>query len=80
LLTLQQVLSHNFGTDTFTRCVRIEFCTVGGKEICVVYVKPERMPKFVEERGQKNFYIRVSNATKLLNPEEMLAYVRDHFG
>jgi len=38
------------------------------------------MPKFVEERGQKNFYIRVSNATKLLNPEEMLAYVRDHFG
>jgi hypothetical protein len=80
LLTLQQVLSHTFGTETFTRYLRIEFCTLGGKDICVVYVKPARTPRFVEERGQKNFYVRVENATKLLNAEEMLAYVRDHFG
>lgn len=84
LLTLQQVLSNAFGLDNFTRYLHLEFCTVSGKEICVVYVTPARGPIFVDEKTllgtNKSFYIRVSNATKSLSPPEMLSYVRVHWG
>jgi len=84
LLTLQQVLSNAVGTDNFTRYLRIDFCKISGKEICVVYVKPARREVFVPERTalgpKQSFYIRVSNATKSLEGAEMLSYIRQHWG
>jgi Putative DNA-binding domain len=84
LLTLQQIFSKAFGADNVTRYLRIDFCNISNKEICVVYVKPSRREMFVEERtasGSKpSFYIRVSNATKSLEGPEMLSYARQHWG
>ncbi|MFZ0680263.1 helix-turn-helix domain-containing protein [Candidatus Binatus sp.] len=84
LLTLQQVLSNAFGIDNSKRYLRIDFCTISGKEICVVYVKPARREVFVAERTalgpRQSFYIRDSNATKSLEGKEMLAYIRQHWG
>ena len=84
LLTLQQTLSNAFGTDNFTRYLRIDFCNISGKEICVVYVRPARSEMFVQEKtalgSKQSFYIRVSNATKSLEGAEMMSYVRQHWG
>ena len=84
LLILQQVLSNAFGTDNFTRYLRIDFCNISGKEICVVYVKPARREVFVAERtasgSKQSFYIRVFNATRSIEGAEMLSYIRQHWG
>ncbi len=84
LLTLQQILSNAVGTDNYTRYLRIDFCKISGKEICVVYVKPARREVFVAEKTasgpKQSFYIRVDNATKSLEGTEMLSYIRQHWG
>ena len=84
LLTLQQIPSNAVGTDNYTRYLRVDFCKISGKDICVVYVKPARREVFVAERTvlgpKQSFYIRVSNATKSLEGTEMLSYIRQHWG
>jgi hypothetical protein len=84
LVALQQLLSNYFGTEAFARYLRLEFCTVSGKEIAVVYVKPSRDEVFIQERtpsGQEpTFYARRANATRKLNAEEAVGYIRAHWG
>jgi hypothetical protein len=53
---------------------RIRFEAVNGRDVCIIDVDPVRDPVFVRgERGQE-FYTRVGNTTRALDPEETLRY------
>jgi hypothetical protein len=78
--TLSQALMKSVGGANFARCVRIDFCTTAGKEICLVRVAPARRPIFVEEKGAQTMYVRTGNSTRPLNTPDAVAYATEHFG
>jgi predicted HTH transcriptional regulator len=54
---------------------RIRFEVVEARDVCIIDVDPVRDPVFMRgERGQE-FYIRVGNTTRALDPEETLRYL-----
>jgi hypothetical protein len=71
---LNQILISSIGAERCRRCVRIRFCTLQGKEICLVDVSPTRDAVFLEERGQPTMYVRIGNTTRPLNVKEAVAY------
>lgn len=77
---LNQVLISAIGAERCTRCVRIRFCTLQGKEICLVDVSPTRDAVFLEERGQPTMYVRIGNTTRPLNVREAVAYASERWG
>jgi hypothetical protein len=82
-LALQQVLSKALGADSYVRDVRVGFCNMDGKEICVVSVDRSQKPIIIEESTpagtQPTLYVRVGNATKPLNLREALDYSKERW-
>jgi hypothetical protein len=64
--------------------VRVGFCNMDGKEICVVSVGRSQRPIIIEESTpsgtQPTLYVRVGNATKPLNLKEALDYSKERWG
>ena len=60
--------------------VSLNFEELDGHVICRVDVKPGSDPTFVSgSKGEADLYVRLSNATRLLNTAEALEYVRTHW-
>jgi len=79
--TLSQILINAFGEACFARFVKVNFCTIAGKEICLVRVAPARRPIFVaEEKGVQTMYVRTGNSTRPLSTPDAVAYATEHFG
>lgn len=57
--------------------VHIDFEKVWDQTVCRVDVKPGKNPTFVRRgKGEADLYVRLNNATRLLNTAEALEYVR----
>jgi len=79
--TLSQALINAFGEACFARFVKVNFCAIAGKEICLVRVAPARRPIFVaEEKGVQTMYVRAGNSTRPLSTPDAVAYATEHFG
>jgi hypothetical protein len=84
-LALQQAFMQAVGADLTTRSIDVRFCSLDGKDVCIVRVSPARHPVFVAEStssGQRReaFYVRMGNATRSLEVKDALAYASERWG
>jgi hypothetical protein len=77
---LRQTLINAVGEHCCASFVKIRFCTLKGKEICVVTVAPAREEVYVEEEGRPIMYVRIGNTSRPLNVKEAVAYAKDRWG
>ena len=79
---LRQLLDNGLSVPT-AATVRIRFEAADGLEICVVSVSQYRKPVFARARDGKGnpteFWVRVGNATRQLQGDDMLDYRADHW-
>lgn len=64
----------------YSQLVRIRLEHVGEKSVCVVDVSRSSEPAFMKAGRGKEFYVRLGNTTRALDPEETVAYVEMHRG
>jgi hypothetical protein len=80
-LTLRQILIAAIGERRCTRWVKASFCSLLGKEICLVTVAPSSDPVFLkDETSVPQLYVRVGNSTRTFGVQEALAYAEDRWG
>ena len=72
--------SQTIGVDRHPSHTFVEFHKVRDKDICLVRVKPAPKPVVIKEQSQPILYVRAGGASKILNVEEALRYVPDHWG
>jgi SAM-dependent methyltransferase len=53
----------------------VHFHNLENKEICEVIVKPSSKPVFVKEGNSDNFYVRIGNSTRQLDPKDAHGYI-----
>ncbi len=56
--------------------VRVSLDTIDGKRLCIVHVTRSPQPVFIREGEHRDFYARIGNMTRMLNPEETLKYIQ----
>jgi Putative DNA-binding domain len=77
---LRQILINAVGERRCARWVKTRFCSLQGRELCLVIVSPSSDPVFLEEEGSGQLYVRVGNSTRPFGVQEALAYARDRWG
>ena len=78
--TLRQILVNAVGERCCARWIKVRFCSLQGKDICKIAVRPATEPIFVKEKGTDDrIYVRVGNATRPLNAREAVAYAADRW-
>lgn len=75
LQRLNSLVTDRIGIQ-FTPYVRARIDAAEGKKICIVDVSKSPENAFMSGPKGKEFYVRVGNTTRSLNPEETLAYTQ----
>ena len=78
--TLHGIVIAAVGERRCARWIRTRFCSLQGRDLCVVTVAPASEPVFLEEEGRAQLYVRVGNTTRAFNVQEALAYAGDRWG
>ena len=79
-LKLREMLIAAVGERRCARWVKTRFCSLQGKEVCVVTVAPSVDPVFLDDEAGGQLYVRVGNSTRPFGVQEALAYARDRWG
>ena len=74
LQVLNILVSERIGVQ-YTPNVVAKIDSVEGKDICVVDVSRSTEPAFMSGQTGREFYMRVGNVTRALDPEQTLAYI-----
>lgn len=61
--------------EEFCRYIHISFAERDGKTVCLVKVESSPRPVFLEDRSEKEFYIRLGNTTRSLDIEKSHEYI-----
>lgn len=77
---LDQILINAVGESRCVKGIRARFCSLQGKELCVIDVSPSSEPVFIKGEGGTQFYVRVGNSTRAFGVEEALDFARDRWG
>ncbi len=72
--TITNLLSRYIGAE-FSSFVGIRFETVQDTPVCVVDIKNGMQPAFLEEQGERKFYVRLGATTRALDPQETVNYI-----
>jgi len=72
-------LLQNLGRDVSNLYVRFGIVPVGGRDVCVVQVKPAASPVYVSETNSEILYVRAGASTPTLNPKEAVEYVQQRW-
>jgi len=59
--------------------LNVSFQAIGGNDVCRVDVEPSGTPVFVKRGNEADLYVRFNNSTRLLNTQEAVQYVANHF-
>ena len=79
-LWLNGLLDNRLG-PVATAGAKFQFDNLPDGTVCRVDVIPSTAPTFVKgKKGEANFYVRLNNATRLLNTAEALQYVQSRWG
>jgi len=77
---LQAILVDAFGERRAASRVKVSFCSIEGKDLCLLNVLPAREPVLVEEAGGKmTMYVRIGNTSRALNMREAFAYASERW-
>ena len=74
LQLLNSLVADRIGIQ-YTPYVVSRMDTVDGKPICIVNTSKSTEPAFMSGPGGSEFYVRVGNTTRALDPEQTLAYL-----
>ncbi|MGZ8200747.1 MAG: AlbA family DNA-binding domain-containing protein [Methylosarcina sp.] len=72
---LMTSISTNLGADLCS-FVHVLFHVIGNKDVCRLIVSPSLRPVFLNQGNTPKFYVRTGGATRDLNIQEALDYVR----
>ena len=79
-LWLNGLLDNRLG-PVATAGAKFQFDTFPDGTVCRVDISPSTAPTFVKgKKGEATFYVRLNNATRLLNTAEALEYVQSRWG
>jgi hypothetical protein len=78
---LRNVLVNAFGERPCAAWMKVRFCSLQDKEICLVKVTSAADPIYPRERGVEDatLYVRLGNTTTPLNAREAVAYSRERW-
>jgi ATP-dependent Lon protease len=75
---LTDLLEIAFGKPPLAN-LSVSFQVIDGNDVCRIDVEPSRAPVFVKKGPDANLFVRLGNSTRLMNSEEVLEYVAEHF-
>jgi len=75
---LIQVIVKYIGTELI-KYINIRFEKREEKVVCRVEINKSLRPVYLEDKKDKEFYIRAGNTTRKLNIEEAIYYINDHW-
>ncbi len=79
-LTLREVLIGAIGERRCARLVKTSFCSLEGKELCVVTVAPSSDPVFIKDKNEvPQLYVRLGNSTRAFGVQEALTYAEERW-
>jgi len=78
-LTLMDIVKARLGIE-YMQYIHPRFEFVDGKYICVVSIKKSSSPVFLTTGDVHNFWVRIGNSTRGLDPRDTLVYVQTHWG
>ena len=73
--TLMSLVRDRIGAE-FAPFIKVRFEEIEGRTVCVVDVDKAPEPAFMEAPRGKEFYVRLGNTTRSLDPEEAVRYVQ----
>ncbi|CAJ1501203.1 protease Lon-related BREX system protein BrxL [[Mycobacterium] burgundiense] len=76
---LTSMLAESLG-KVATTYLSVSFDEDNGHNICRVDVTPSKVPIFIRsQKSRGDFYVRLSNSTRLLNTAEAMEYIKSHW-
>jgi len=73
--TLTNLVHHHIGAE-FAPFIKVRLEQTDGQAVCVVDVDRAPEPAFMEGPRGKEFYVRLGNTTRALDPEETVRYIQ----
>jgi len=79
---MRNVLVNAFGEGPCAAWIKVRFCSVEDKDLCMVKASPATEPIYPKEKGveDQTLYVRLGNTTTPLSAREAVAYARDRWG
>ncbi len=78
---LRETLIKAVGERLCAKCVKVRFCGLNGKDICLVRVAPASEAVYVgDHAGRPTMYVRIGNSTRPLDVREAVAYANERWG
>ncbi|MDZ4158856.1 MAG: putative DNA binding domain-containing protein, partial [Anaerolineaceae bacterium] len=71
---LNTLVAENIGAE-YASLVKTRIEAVDGKKVCIVDVDRSMIPTYLTTNGKKEFFVRMSNTTRLLDTEEAVKYI-----
>ena len=78
LLQFTQIINQYLGKE-FHQFMNIKIFPMSGKDVCVVDVVKSKMPVYVKNAGNVEFYVRASATSQQMNMREANEYIKTHF-
>ncbi len=75
---LTDLLEGAFGKPALAN-LSVSFQAIDGNDVCRIDVEPSRAPACLKSGTKADLYVRLNNSTRLMNTEEALEYVANHF-
>jgi len=72
------LISERIGAE-YSGLIKIKVESLNGKYLCVIDVERAPDPVFLKSEKGKDFFIRVGNTSRALDPEKTVAYVNMHW-
>lgn len=73
--TLMHLITSQIGVE-FARFITVRYESVNGHQICAVDVERSTEPVFLSDTKGRQFFVRMGNTTRSLNPEEAHRYIQ----
>ena len=64
----------------YMQYIRPRFEFIDDKYICVVSITKSPSPVFLPKGDVHNFWVRIGNSTRSLDPRDTMIYVQTHWG
>jgi hypothetical protein len=77
---LDQILISAVGESRCVKAIKTRFCSLHGKEVCVIDIAPSTEPVFLKDEAGDQFYVRVGNSTRPFGIQEALDFAQDRWG
>jgi len=78
-LTLMDIVKARLGIE-YMQYIRPRFEFVDDKYICVVSITKSPSPVFLPKGDVHDFWVRIGNSTRSLDPRDTMIYVQTHWG